>query len=130
LSSSSSKASCGAWVFGEQNPVFGEIPVSWQTWSDGVSGTPSVSGDSDWGQLVLDYLEEGRSQVYFLGVSGSRVFDMTEDLYESGQCNATLQIRGSLTSFNQNDVSPSWITYTGPYNANWLYVQVRIIKLS
>jgi hypothetical protein len=119
-------------VFGEENPLMGETPVSWQTWSDGTSGggAPSVSGDSDWGILELNYLEEGRSQVYFLGVSVPRVFELEENRYQDGFCNATAQIRGSNTPFNQNDVSPSWITYTGPLNATWLYVQMRVIKLS
>ena len=112
--------------------MIGETPVSWQTWSDGISGggAPSVSGDSDWGLLELGLNEEARSQVYYLGVSTPRVFSLEEDRYENGICNATSQIRGSNTSFNQNDVSPSWITYTGPLNATWLYVQMRVVKLS
>jgi hypothetical protein len=124
--------SCGRWAFGEQNPTMGETPVSWQTWTNGTgaSGSATIIGDQDWGQLELDYLEEARSQVYFLGSSVTRVFQLSENRYQSGQCNATLQIRGSNTSFNQDAVSPSWITYTGALNATWLYVQIRVIKLS
>lgn len=112
--------------------MMGETPVSWQTWSNGILGTGSagVSGDEDWGKLQLGLNEQGRSQVYYLGISTPRVFSLEENRYENGLCRATAQIRGSNTPFNQNDASPSWITYTGPLNATWLYVQVRVIKLS
>jgi hypothetical protein len=66
--------------------------------------------------------------VYDLDFSVPRVFEMIEDRYQLGQCNATPQIRGSNILFAQDDVLPSWTTYTGPYNATWRYVQIRIIK--
>ena len=113
-------------VFGEENPTEGETPTSWQTWSDGAAGIPNVVGDSDWGKLQLDLNpgEEGRSAVYDTGNAVVRLFTLTENFYGSGAGNAVLQIRGSTTSFNQDDAVPVWEEYTAPISRLWRYVQI------
>jgi len=126
-SSSSSTASAGAWAFGEQNPV-DEDPVSWQTWSDGTAFIPTIIGDQDWGQLQLECGEEGRSAVYNLGSIFPRIITMREDVYEDGQCYATIQLRHSQIPFNQDDILPAWDDYIVAHNTNDRYIQFRIIK--
>lgn len=121
----------GKKAFGEQNPIQGETPVSWQTWSNGSGSVPTIDGDSDWGKLKLDLSgEEGRSAVYDLGSEATRTFTLTENRYGTGQDDATLQIRTSTTSFNQDDESPSWATYSSPLSVNCRYVQIRETTLS
>jgi len=118
----------GDLAFGEENPTHGETPVSWQTWKDAVGVLPVIIGDSDWGQLELEFGEEGRSSVYDLVNYLNKKFTLILNRYQSGQGTAVLQIRGSATSFTQNDNVVEWITYTEEYHASWRYVQVRIIK--
>ena len=116
-------------AFGQQNPTFGEIAVSWQTFSDGSAGIPSVTGDSDWGKMTLDLSgEEGRSAVYDLGSSRARTLTLTENRYGSGTETAQLQIRGhNTTTFSQDDVSPAWENYYSPTSRAWRYIQIREI---
>lgn len=114
-------------AFGEQNPTQNETPVSWQTWSDGAGGTPTILGDSDWGKLKLVSGEEGRSAVYNIGTTGTYIFTLEENRYGSGTGTATLQIRGDTTSFSQDDVVPTWENYTVPISRYWNYTQVRLI---
>lgn len=120
----------GPWVFGEQNPTEGETPVSWATWSDGAAGSPTISGDADWGKLELAIGEEGRSAVYDIGADGyDHIFIVNENVYGTGQGTATLQIRGSAASFNQDDGEPpNWENYTAPITRSWRYVQIRETK--
>ena len=127
-SSSSSLATNFKWAFGEQNPTQGELPVSWQTWDDGAGGSPTVVGDTDWGQLQLNYPEQARSQVYDMGRVALFRFSLNLDVYQVGQGVATVQIRGDTSPFNQDDVSPAWIEYLNPVIQTWRYVQTRIIK--
>jgi len=115
-------------VFGEENPIESEIPTPWSTWSDGLGGLPSVSGDLDWGKLQLELNDEGRSRVYDFGAVD--ILDMTliSNRYGIGQGEATFQYRYASTEFLQDDVSPSWITYIGITNITCRYIQFRIIK--
>ena len=99
-------------AFGEESPV-GEIPVSWQTFSDGGGGVPTIDGDQSWGKMLLVSSQEGRSAVYDFGNSDARTYTLIENKYGSGSGTATLQIRGSLTS------------YTDPINREWRYIQIR-----
>jgi len=85
-------------------------------------------GDQNWGKMALDSSEEGRSKVYDFGNANARTYTLTENKYGSGSGSAILQIRGSSTPFNQDDISPSWETYTIPINREWQYIQVREIK--
>jgi hypothetical protein len=112
-------------AFGQQTPTQGEDAVSWQTWSDGAGGTPSVSGDADWGKLQLDLSgAEGRSAVYDLGSASWQRFAVTENRYGSGQGAAVLQIRGSTASFAQDSTVPVWEEYKGAISRYWRYMQV------
>jgi len=104
--------------------------VSWQTWSDGAAGQPTIIGDQDWGKIELDLNDEGRSRVYDFGSVGSRTITVTENRYGTGQGTATLQIRGQNTTFNQDDIGPSWENYTTPVNRSWRFIQVRADKTS
>jgi len=120
-------APTGGLAFGEESPTEGETAVSWQTWSDGAAGTPTIDGDSDWGKLELNFNEEGRSAVYDFGNSDVRTYTLTENRYGAGQEDATLQIRGDTSTFAQDDVNPAWTTYSAPLDREWRYVQVREI---
>jgi hypothetical protein len=126
-SSSSSKASTGRFCFGEEAPLTG-YPISWQTWSDGAAAVPTIIGDSDWGQLELEYGEQGRGPVFNFGFSYPRIITLAQDTYQDGQGNATLQIRSSNTAFLQDDILPAWEDYTINHNISEQYFQIRIIK--
>jgi len=103
--------------------------VSWQTFSDGAGGTPTIIGDSDWGKLQVSITEEGRSAVYDFGNDDSRTYTLTENRYGSGQGDATLQIRGDTSLFAQDDGEPpNWTTYSSPTTQSWQYVQIREVK--
>jgi len=105
------------------------VAVSWQTWSDGSGGIPLVSGDQDWGRLALTTLGgQGRSAVYDLYNEDLRKYTVTLNRYGAGMGDATLQIRGSTSSFVQDDVSPDWEDYTIPITRSWRYVQIRGVK--
>ena len=117
-------------MFGEENPLHGETPVSWTTWSDGAGGAATVVGDADWGKVELcNPGEEARSQVYDLGDATPRIFTVTENFYGAGQGDATLQIRGDTDPFLQDDGEPpNWENYAAPITRAWRYIQVREIK--
>jgi peptidoglycan/xylan/chitin deacetylase (PgdA/CDA1 family) len=118
----------GAKAFGQQTPTSGEDAVSWQTWSDGAAGVPTVDGDTDWGKLSLPLTgAEGRSAVYDLGSTATRTFTLTENVYGTGAETAVLQYRTSTTSFAQDDVLPEWTDYTAPLSVSCRYVQIREI---
>lgn len=113
-------------AFGEQNPTQGEDAVSWQTWSDGAGGTPTVIGDADWGKLQLALSgAEGRSAVYDLETASSRTYTLTTNRYGAGGGNAILQIRGSSGTFTQDSNVPVWEDYAGTITRTWRFVQIR-----
>ncbi len=116
----------GGLAWGEENPTQSEIAAPWSVWSDGAGGTPTITGDQDWGILNIDTDDEGRSNVYDFGDSVSRTYVLTLNRYGSGSGTPVVQIRGQNTSFLQDDVSPSWETYSVPVAKTWRYVQVRI----
>jgi hypothetical protein len=125
-SSSSSKASSGRICYGEEFAI--ATCISWQTWTDGAATVPTIIGDPDWGQLELDYNEQGRGPVYDFGFAYPRIITLAQDTYEDGQGNATLQIRSSNTAFLQDDVLPAWADYIGSYNTSYQFLQIRIFK--
>lgn len=91
----------------------------------------AVVGDSNWGKMQLNVLEEGRSGVYDFGDSTARTITITENRYGTGQETATPQLRGSDdTPFLQDDVGPAWETYSVPISKTWRYIQFREIKES
>ena len=113
-------------AFGVQSPNQGEDAVSWQTWSDGAAGIPSVIGDADWGKLALSATgAEGRSAVYDHGSVATRTYTLSEHRYGTGDTEPVLQIRGSETVFTQDALTPLWETYAAPIERAWRYVQVR-----
>lgn len=116
----------GKKAFGEQNPTQGEDPVSWQTWSDGAAGVPTITGDADWGKLHLPLTgAEGRSAVYDHGSTATRTYTLTENRYGTGASTALLQYRTDTTAFAQDDATPAWTTYTVPFSVSARYVQIR-----
>ena len=117
-------------AFGEQNPLAGEIPVSWQTWDNGSAVVPTIIGDANWGKLALNLNDQGRSKVYDFGYSGLVKITITENLYGTGQGTATIQYRYADALFAQDDVAPLWNDYTVPTNITCRYIQVRVIKNS
>ena len=120
---------CIAW--GEENPLAGEHPVPWTTWSDGAGGDPTIDGDPQWGKLKLLVSEEGRSEVIDMGTLVERIYTIDENLYGTGSGTATLQIRGDSSVFTQDSGEPpNWEDYTVPITRTWRYVQVREIKTS
>ena len=118
----------GGLSFGEENPNQGESAISWQTWSDGSGGIPTIVGNQDWGKIDIDLSEEGRSQVYDFSNIELRLIILTENRYESGQGIATLQYRTSDSIFNQDDINPSWNNYSDQFLTVFRYMQIRIIK--
>ena len=106
----------------------GETASSWVLWSDGSGGSANILGDADWGKLQLGSSDEARSQVYDFGNGVLRLLTLTENRYGTGQGTATLQLRGSATPFNQDDVTPTWENYTIPVQHDWRYIQVRGVK--
>jgi len=124
-STTTTLAPSGGLAFGEENPTNGEIAITWQTFSDGAAGIPTISGDSNWGKMALLPEEEGRSRVYNFGNSSDRTYSLVENLYGTGSGTHELQIRGSTSIFAQDDASPAWEDYTSPILRNWQWVQVR-----
>jgi len=121
----------GGLAFGEENPTEGEVATSWQTWSDGAGGLPTIIGDADWGKLEIDITEEGRSRVYDLSESALRKVTLTENRYGAGQGTATLQYRVDDNLFAQDDGEPpNWVNYTIVFSDTFRYIQVREIKNS
>jgi len=92
-----------ALIFGEENPTEGETKVAWPTFDDGATGAVTVIGDANWGKLQLSGNDEARSAVYDFSNANNRGYRLTENEYGSGQGDATLQIRGSADSFEQDD---------------------------
>ena len=128
-STTTTLAASGGLAFGEQYPLEKESAISWQTWSDGSGSVPTIRGDSDWGYLNLNVEgAEGRSAVYNLLNQELREFTITINRYGAGAGTATTYIRGSDTTFNQDDVTPEWEEYTTEITRSWQYVQVRIYK--
>ena len=120
----------GGMDFGEETPTYGEEAISWQTWSNGSGGIPTIIGDPDWGTLELQYAEEGRSRVYDFTNDHGRGIKLTPNRYKPGQGSATPQIRGAKTIFTQDDNVLAWIDYVGETAHEWQYVQMRVIKQS
>jgi hypothetical protein len=113
-------------AFGEQNPTHDETPVSWQTWSDGSGSIVNVLGDPNWGKLILNTLGgEGRSAVYNLQNSASKIFSLSKNRYGTGSGSATLQLRGGSSLFLQDDSYPDWEDYVAPIYHDWQYAQTR-----
>jgi len=104
------------------------VACSWQTWSDGAGGIPVITGDADWGKLNLNLNDEGRSRVYDFGGSALRQITITENRYGTGQGTATIQYRVNDSLFVQDDVAPTWTTYSAPAVETFRYIQVRDIK--
>lgn len=115
-------------AFGEQNPTQGEHAIEWPTWDNGSGGAITVIGDANWGKMELIVGAQGRSRVYDIGNANTRIYTLTPNRYGSGSETATLQIRGDTVSFNQDDASPTWETYTVAISRAWRYVQVREVK--
>ena len=63
-----------------------------------------------------------------IGDSNGRTYTVTQNKYGSGYGSATVQIRGSETSFNQDDVLPAWENYSSSVMREWQYIQMRVIK--
>jgi len=118
----------GELVFGEQDSTGGEIEVSWMTWSDGAGGSPTISGDADWGKLQLAVGAKGLSVVYDFESVSARFHTLTENEYGTGQGDATLYMRGQAATFNQDDANPSWEQYTGQVSKDWRFMQVKAEK--
>ena len=116
----------GGLAWGEETPTQSEVASPWNNWSDGAGGLPTITGDQRWGVLSIDTPDEGRSAVYDFGSSTSRTYTLTLNRYGTGSGTPVVQIRGQNTSFNQDDASPSWETYSTPVAKTWRYVQVRI----
>lgn len=106
----------------------GEIPLSWQVWSDGAGGDPTIIGDQDWGKIELEKTEIGHSSVMDLANTDDKLITVTYDEYEAGSGGlGTIYIRGQATVFDRDAVSPSWEEYTGPVNHIWRWMQVKLV---
>lgn len=119
----------GAIAFGEQTPTNGEIAVPWTTFKNDQDGAVEVTGDASWGKMKIELDEEGYSRVYNLNTN-FKLFTLTTPEYGINSGTGTLQIRGSANPFARLAASPSWQTYSGIFNQNWKFVQIRVIKPS
>ena len=108
-------------AFGEQNPTDGETPISWATWA----GTGVIIGDINWGKLELNGGETQYSKVYDHGSAVLRQYQLTQNKYGTGQGSAVIQYRGSTTAFLATDLTPTWNTYTGVFDATYRYIQIK-----
>jgi hypothetical protein len=111
----------GCLAFGEASPTDGETPISWSTWA----GTGAITGDADWGKLELNGGETQYSKVYDHGEAILRQYQLTENKYGTGQGTATVQYRGDTVLFLETDLTPTWTTYTGVFDATYRYIQIR-----
>lgn len=118
----------GGIAFGEQTPTMSETPVSWQNFSDGAGGIPSVTGDADWGDISLNDDEEGRTPVYDFGNSFARTITLTKARYGAESGTGVLQIRGALSEFTQDASTPEWQDYDAAVEVSWRYFQIRAIN--
>ena len=113
--------------WGEQNPSQGETAKKWSVWDDGAATPSTILGDPDWGKIYLDTSSIGHGSVENIGTTGvNRIFTITQNRYGTGVGSFVVKIRGSDTIFAQDDVNPSWETYTVPIGRQWAYVQVRL----
>lgn len=130
LSSSSSSMSSfpAAWgiAWGEKDPDPGESAESWATWSDGVGGSPTITGDADWGQLFLAKDAVAHSPVHHFGTLDSHTV-LTENKYGSAVGEFKVYYRESDTPFAQDDGAPAWNLYTNPVRLTKTYRQVRLV---
>jgi len=118
----------GGLCFGEESPTDGEIPISWQTFSNGSATIPTIIGDADWGKMQLNLTQQGRSSIYDFGDSNFRQYSLTRNKYGTGQGTAILQIRGDTSLFLQDDILPAWNNYSIPIIQSWRYIQIREIN--
>ena len=93
-----------------------------------MGGIPTITGDTNWGKLNLDLNDQGRSRVYDFGANILTKITITENRYGTGSGTATIQYRVSVDAFLQDDVAPTWTTYTVSVTETFRYIQVRDIK--
>ena len=136
-SSSNSSSSSSAWyykdpggvVWGEENPTEGEEKYGWNSWSDGVGGTPEAS---EWGTMCLELGSQALSPVVHFGDGNLQTVSVTLGRYAlspGDQGSFDVYIRGQNTIFNQDDGSPSWEAYTGSAAKTWEYIQIRLVSV-
>ena len=125
-SPSPSVAPQDAICWGYATPAAGQEAVTWKRWKLDASTYITVIGDADWGKAEIASGTPAYSPVTDTGDSNSKVFTVTPNVYGTGSGTATISIRGSTTSFDAFDGSPSWATYTTPTTQTWRYVQVKL----
>ena len=113
-------------AWGEETPDAGEEPASWQLWQETLGVPLTVQGDQDWGKAEVPTGTPVYGAVVNYGSSIQRTWTVTKDKYEAGSGDVTIRIRGSSTSFDQHDGTPSWSVYSGPTQQTWQYVQLRM----
>jgi hypothetical protein len=111
-------------AYGVQVPDITESPESWQTWFDALGIVPAVSGDINWGALVVE--EACYSPVRRLA-EGSKTLTVVKNKYGTGTGGTVFAyIRGSTTEFTWNNATPTWQLYTVPIFCTWTYVQLKV----
>jgi hypothetical protein len=102
---------------------------SWQTFSDGASGNVTTYGDADWGHVEFGNVGEiAHSPVMQISYTSPQI-SITRGVYSGetvGSGTIKYYIRGSLTRFNQDAVSPAWRVYTGTVSQEWIWVQFKV----
>lgn len=118
--------------WGEHYPVEAVDVYGWTEWKleDGSAPTfnpPIGMGVSvaDWGKLILYPSELVYSSVKSMP-SGTRTVEVEKNRYGFCVGNVDVWIRGSSTTFDWDDGSPSWSLYTSPVSVDWSYVQLRV----
>ena len=118
----------GKFTWGEEYvPSVKGTASSWAEWSDGAGGTPTITGDADYGKINLPSGDVGHSPVKQIGEdSDTYRITVTENIYGSGTGDIRVYIRGASTSFGQDDASPAWELYVGSTDKAWNYVQIKL----
>jgi len=111
-------------AYGYATPDVGETATSWTTWHLGVGA--AITGDADYGDLSIPFGITCSSPVLDSGDTESKTYTVTCPKYGSNSGTATVQYRGSASTFLWDAETPSWTTYTVPVTQAWQYFQVRL----
>lgn len=111
-------------AWGEESPSKGSAS-SWQNWKQN-GNSPTVTGDADWGKLSCEIGDYLISNVVDTGNTKMKVIRLTPNVYGTGDTPEYLRIRGSVSSFNQDDETPAWEEYSANMRREWRYIQARI----
>jgi len=113
------------WAWGQEDSR-DELADSWAKWSDGAGGSPTITGDSDWGKIQLGIGAIAHSDVRDAGDTTVKLISVTPNKYGVGTGTHIISVRGQATTFTQDAGSPSWEVYTTPVTKSWRFMQIKL----